>query len=167
MKKPRISRLPQFADFHPNTCELHQNSRGLSSSSQRFGLDTDPLLAEDIQHELRRTVVLVHGLVRLESLHILDILVEEVAAVHWATPSLRMELGGEDRPRGMTHTFVAPVVKIHEVLFPITGKGAGINGVPMVLASDMTLSRRHVKGWDVVRSVAILELNGTSSCCEG
>jgi hypothetical protein len=64
-------------------------------------LHTNTLLAQQINKQGRRTVVLaytsgVHGLVRLVALHVLDVHVEEVGGVHWTAFGFGVELGGED-----------------------------------------------------------------------
>jgi hypothetical protein len=64
-------------------------------------------------------------------------------------------------------TFVGAIVKVHEVLFEFCGEGRGIDCVAVVLRSDVALSSRQVQSRDVVSAVSVLELDGSSTSCEG
>ena len=63
------------------------------------------------------------------------------------------------------HTFVTAIVQVDEILLVLLRKGSGINGVSVVLGSDMALAGCQIEGGDVVSSVSILELDGTGTCC--
>lgn len=74
-----------------------------------------------------------------------------------------MELGREDGARGVAHALVAAVVQVDEVLLPIAGQTAGVNGVTVVLAGNVALASSDIQSRDVVSSVAVLELDGASA----
>jgi hypothetical protein len=48
-----------------------------------------------------------------------------------------MELGREDGAGLVEHTLVGSVVEVDEVLLEVARKGAGIDGVSVVLAGDV------------------------------
>lgn len=139
----------------------------LGGTGERRGLNTDTLLAEDVEHELGGPVVLVDLLAVLCELHVLEILLEEVRAVHGAALGLRVELRGEDGTGLVDHALVAAVVEVDEVLLEVGGQGAGVNGVTVVLAGDVALAGGEVEGRDVVRAVTVLELDGASTDGKG
>src|SRR6266566_2633481 len=68
----------------------------LGGRGQRRRFNTNPLPAENIQHELGGPIVLVYFGAVLVHLHVRQILVKEECAVHWAALSLGVELGRED-----------------------------------------------------------------------
>lgn len=135
----------------------------LGGAGQRDGLDADALTAEDVEHELGRTVVAVDLLVVLEELHALEVLVEEVGAVHGAALGLRVELGGEDGAGLVHHALVAAVIEVDKVLLEVAGQGARVDGVAVVLAGDVALTGGQVEGGNVVGAVAVLQLNGAGA----
>lgn len=139
----------------------------LRSTSQRRGLDTNTLLAKDIQHEVRGSIVLVDLGRALGISDLIQILVEEVRTVHGTTLGFGVELGGEDGSRLVHHAFVATVVQVDKVLLEVAGQGAGINGVAMVLAGNVALASCQIQGGDVVSSVTILELDGAGANGQG
>lgn len=100
-------------------------------------------------------------------MHILEISVEQVGAVHGAALGLGVELGREDGPGLVHHALVASIIEVDEVLLEFGVQGAGINGVTMVLAGDMALASRQVQSGDVVGTVAIFHLDGASARCQG
>jgi len=61
------------------------------------------------------------------------------------------------------HTLVGSVVEVDEVLLEVTGKGARIDGVSVVLAGDVAQASGQVESGNVVSSVTILELDGAST----
>jgi hypothetical protein len=97
-------------------------------------------------------------------LHTLHVFVEQVCRVHRSAFSLGVKLSREDGARVVDEAFVRLVVQIGEVLPPLTGKRRGVNGVSVVLRSDVALSGCEVQGGDIVSAVSILELQrlGTS-----
>lgn len=137
--------------------------KSLGGISQGLRLDTDTLPAHDVEHQLRRSVVLVDLLGALECHDILNVLIKEVGAVHRATLGFGMELGREDGARGVAHALVTAIVQVDEVLFPIAGQAAGINGVTMVLAGNVALASSDIQRGDVVSPVTVLELDGAST----
>lgn len=75
---------------------MYSQTNGSGRGGQGHGLNTDTLSAEDVKHQLAGSVVLVDDLVALGELDALEVLLEEVRAVHGATLGLGVELGGED-----------------------------------------------------------------------
>jgi hypothetical protein len=61
------------------------------------------------------------------------------------------------------HTLVGSVVEVDEVLLEVAGKGAGIDGVSVVLAGDVAQASGQVESGNVVSSVTVLELDGAST----
>lgn len=172
----------------PFNCSLSGSSDGLRSGSalatdENLGwdaasgrtvppgllsrVDTNTLLGKQIDKERAGLVALGRegGLVVLVLLHALDVLIEEVGRVHGATLGLGMELGAEDRTRGVDETLVGLIVQVGEVLTPVTGQRGGVDGVTVVLGGDVALASSQVQSGDVVGTVAVLELDrlGTSS----
>lgn len=60
-------------------------------------------------------------------------------------------------------TFVAGVVEVDEVFFPVARERGGIDGVAVVLTRDVATAGCQVEGRDVVGAVAVLELDGFGS----
>lgn len=139
----------------------------LSRSGKGSGLDTNTLSAENVEHQGAGSVVLVDGLVALGELDVLEVLVEEVGAVHGTALGLGVELGREDGAGLVHHALVATVVEVDKVLLELAGESAGVNGVTVVLAGDVALASGQVKGGNVVSTVAVLELNGAGTDGEG
>jgi len=71
-----------------------------------------------------------------------------------------MELGREYGPRLMDQTFIGVVIQVDKVRLPILWQGRGVNSISMVLAGDMAFPCRQIQSWNVVCSVAVLELDG-------
>lgn len=71
-----------------------------------------------------------------------------------------MELGAEDGAGVVDEALVGLVVEVGEVLAPLGGEGGGVDGVAVVLRGDVALAGGEVEGGDVVRAVAVLELDG-------
>ena len=71
-----------------------------------------------------------------------------------------MELCGEYWAGLVDDAFVAGIIQIHKVRLPIFGKCRSINSVAMVLRRDMAPPSGQVQSWDVVGTIAVLELNG-------
>lgn len=67
-----------------------------SGVRERRRLNTDSLFAENVKHKLRWPVVPVDAGAVLEHLDVVNVLVEQVGAVHRAALGLRVELGRED-----------------------------------------------------------------------
>ena len=130
---------------------------------------TNTLLAQQVHKQRAGLVIPVreHSLLLLVLLHALDVLVEEVGRVEGSTLRLRVELGAENRAGVVDKTLVGLVVQVGEVLPPVSREGGGIDGITVVLGSDVALSGGKVKRRDVVRTVAILELDGLSTGSEG
>lgn len=132
-------------------------------AGERRRLNANTLLAEDVKHELRGAVVLVDRLAVLGHLHVLQVLLEEVRAVHGAALGLGVELGREDRTGLVDHAFVATVVEVDKVLLELAREGAGVNSVTVVLAGDVALASGQVERWDVVCAVAVLQLDSAGT----
>lgn len=150
----------------PTRLLLHASQKEIplcAGTSKRRGLHAHTLPAEDVEQELRRPVVLVHPLALLCELNILEVLLEEVGAVHGTALGLRVELGGEDGAGLVHHALVAAVVEVDEVLLEVAGEGARVDGVAVVLTGDVALAGGQVKGRDVVGAVAVLELDGAGA----
>lgn len=135
----------------------------LSRSGKRSGLNTDTLSAHNVEHQRGWSVILENDLVTLGELNVLEVLVEEVGAVHGTTLGLRVELGGEDGAGLVKHALVGTVVEVDEVLLELTRESAGIDGVTVVLAGDVAEASGQVESGNVVGSVTILELDGASA----
>lgn len=135
----------------------------LRSASKRHGLNANTLPAQDIQDELAGAVVLVHKGALLGESNIVEVLLKEIRAVHWATLGLGMELGRENRSGLVHHTLVATIVEVHKVLLEVAGQSASINGIAVVLAGDVALASGQVQSGNVVSSVAVLELDGAGT----
>lgn len=75
---------------------MYSSSNRSGRGGQGYGLDADTLSAENVKHQLARSVVLVDDLVALGELDALQVLLKEVRAVHGTTLGLGVELGGED-----------------------------------------------------------------------
>lgn len=156
MKKKNAQNFPYLTRL-PTRC--------LSKANKRSRLNTDTLLAQNVQDVLAGPVVLEDVLSALGSADVLKVLLEEVRAVHGATLGLRVELGREDGPGAVHHSLVAAVVEVDKVLLEIVGQGAGVDGVSVVLRSDVALAGGQVQSRDVVGSVAVLHLDGL--CADG
>lgn len=61
----------------------------------------------------------------------------------------------------MDHALVAGVVQVDEVRFPFGWKSGSIDGVPMILRSDVAATRGEVQSGYIVRTITILQLHGT------
>jgi hypothetical protein len=133
------------------------------------GMNTDTLLAHQIDEDSAGLVVLVGelGLVVLVLLDVLDVLVEQVTRVERSALGLGVELGAEDRAGVVDQTLVRLVVKVGEVLPPLTGEGGGVNSVSVVLRGDVALASAEVESRDVVGTVSVLELDGLRASGEG
>jgi hypothetical protein len=129
---------------------------------------TDTLLAEQIHQERARLVIPVgeHSLVVLVLLHALNVLVEEICRVHRSTLGLGMELSREDGTGVVDEALVGLVVQVSEVLPPLTGESRGVDGVSVVLRSDVALSGCKVQGGNVVSAVSVLQLQRLGAGCE-
>jgi hypothetical protein len=145
---------------------VHASQKEIPSragTSKRRGLDAHTLPAEDVEQELSGPVVLVHPLALLCELNILEVLLEEVGAVHGTALGLGVELGREDGAGLVHHALVASVVEVDEILLEVAGEGARVDGVAVVLAGDVALAGGQVEGRDVVGAVAVLELDGAGT----
>ena len=149
---------------------LSSSGNWLDNSALILGrLHTDSLLGKDVNKEGVNLPALQwrdSGLVILVSSNVLNVEVEEVGRVHWSSLSFWVELGGEDRASLVDHTLVGAVVEVDEVLLELRWKGCGIDGVTVVLGSNVALTGCKVKSWDVVSTVTVLELDGASTCCK-
>lgn len=155
--------LPNYQSQTPKLSQtLH-----LSRSGKRSGLNADTLSAHDVEHQRGRSVVLENDLVALGELDVLEVLVEEVGAVHGTTLGLGVELGGEDRSGLVEHTLVGTVVQVDKVFLEVARESAGVDGVTVVLAGDVAETSGQIESRDVVGSVTILELDGASTDSKG
>jgi hypothetical protein len=121
-------------------------------------LGTHTLLAEDIKHELRGSVVLVDRLTIFERSHCIKPLVEEVGRVKGTRFGLRMKLQCKNRPILVNQsccevsrdvfllrehgalTLIAAIVQVDEIRLKITRQGASIDCVSVILARDQGLT---------------------------
>jgi len=129
-------------------------------------MNTDSLLGEDVNEEavnLSTSQWGDSGLVVLVSSDVLDVEVEEVRRIHWSSLSFWVKLGGEDRSSLVDHTLIGTVIEVDEVLLKFRWEGSGVDGVTMVLGSNVALTGGEVKSWDVVSAVTVLELDGAST----
>ena len=134
------------------------------------GVDTNTLLAEQINKDSAGLVVLVGcegGLEVLVLLDVLNVLVEQVGRVEGSALGFRVELGAEDGTRVVNETLVGLVVQVGEVLPPLAGESGGVNCVSVVLRGDVALASAQVESWDVVGTVTVLELDGLSTSSKG
>lgn len=99
------------------------------------------LLAQNVERELRRSVVLVLELLALGQSDAVEVLLKQARAVLRAALGLGVELSREDGSGLVDHALVASVVEVDKVLLEAAGQGAGINGVTVVLAGIS--ARRH------------------------
>ncbi len=136
-RKKRHQTNCQLLPRYPTPLFSSSQIVSLSRVGERRRLDSDTLLAKDIQHELRRTVVLVDLLAVLEQLHVRHVLVEQVGAVHRAALGLGVELSREDGASLVHHTLVASVVEVDKVLLEVGRQAGGLNGVSVVLRGDV------------------------------
>lgn len=150
-------------------------------------LHTNALLRQKVdQHRAGPAVTLgVEGhLVVLVLLHAVQINVEEVRRVQRTSLSLRVELGAEDGARLVDHawdplesayrrrmekvrTFIARVIQVNKVWLPVRWQGRNINGISMVLASDVAPASAQIQSRDVMSTVAVLQLDSTSTSSQG
>lgn len=144
----------------PNPCTNPITKKSLGSVGQLGGLNTDTLLAENVNHELRWPVVTVDRGAALVHLDVLEVLVEQVRGIHRATLGLGVELGRKDGAGLVHHTLVGAVVEVDKVLLEVAGQGAGVDGITVVLAGNMALTGGQVERRNVVGTVTILELDG-------
>lgn len=128
-----------------------------------INLHSNTLLGQQIQHELRGSVVFVDTLRVLEHLDALQVPIKQVRAVHWASLGFGVELRREDGSGLVHHSLVAAIVEVDKVLLEIGVKSAGINGITVVLASNVALTSGQVQRRDVVSTVTVLHLDGAST----
>ena len=50
-------------------------------------------------------------------------------------------------------TFVARVIEVDEIFFPVIRQGRSVNGISMILTCDMATSSSEIKSWDIVGTV--------------
>lgn len=100
-------------------------------------------------------------------LDVLDVLVEKVRRVHRSALGFGVKLCTEDGARGVNDALVGLVVQVGEVLPPLTRQRGRVDGVSVVLGGDVTLAGGEVERWDVVGTVAVLELDGLGAGSEG
>jgi len=127
------------------------------------------LLAKEIDKQRAGLVVALREgrLVVLVLLDALDVLIEQVRRVHGAALGLGMELGAENGAGVVDQAFVGLVVQVREVLPPLAAEGGGVDGVSVVLRRDVALARGEIERGDVVRAVAVLELDRLGAGGEG
>jgi hypothetical protein len=89
-----------------------------------------------------------------------DECVEEELGVARAGCALGVELNTEVGAVGVPDTFVAVVVGVDEELVPALRQSLGVDGVTVVLRSDVALSGEHVGARNVVSAVTELHLEG-------
>ena len=50
-------------------------------------------------------------------------------------------------------TFIARVIEVDEIFFPVFGQSWGINGISVILTCDMATSSGEIKSWDIVGTI--------------
>lgn len=78
-----------------------------------------------------------------------------------------MELRAEDGAGGVDHALIGAVVEVDKVLLEVVRQRGRVDGVPVVLRRDVALARGAVERGDIVRAVAVLELDGAAAGGEG
>ena len=76
--------------------------------------------------------------------HTLEIILKQITRIERSAFGFGMELRAENGPRIVDHAFVAGVVQIDEVFFPVGGESRSVDGVAMVLARDVAAPGREV-----------------------
>lgn len=162
------NRLIRRRNRPPNIDLLHAPG-SMEFKVRLSGVHANTLLAKEVDEQRARLVVALgeSGLVVLVLLDVLDVLVEEIRRVHWSTLGFGVELRAEDGAGVVDQALVGLVVEVGEVLPPFAAEGGGVDGVAVVLGCDVALPRGEVERWDVMGSVAVLELDGLGSGSEG
>lgn len=93
-------------------------------------------------------------------MHLAKVLVKQNGSIERTALGLGMELGGEDGLLGVDHTLVGLVVEVDKVGLELGRQGVDVNGVSVVLGSDVALAGGQIQSGDVVSSVTVLELDG-------
>lgn len=91
-------------------------------------------------------------------LDLIHVLIKEESRVEWTALGFGVELGREDGFRSMDHAFIRLIIQVDEIRFPISWKGRSINGIAVVLGSDVTVTRHEIQSRNVVSTVSVLNL---------
>jgi hypothetical protein len=132
--------------------------------------DTDTLLGKEVDHERigpGPATALEHIVGLLVLFDGLEVGIEQVAGVKRTALGFGMELGREDGTGLVDHTLVRAVVQVGEVLLPVLVHGGRVDGVTVVLRSDVALAGEEVESRDVVSTVAVLHLDGVGAGGDG
>lgn len=92
-----------------------------------------------------------------------DVSIEEVARVERASLGLGVELSAEDGAVLVDHSFVGRVVEVDEVLLELGWDGGGIDGVSVVLRSDVAFASHEIQSGDVVGAVTVFHLGSAGT----
>jgi hypothetical protein len=162
---PRLSRDGLVRRHMPTN--NHRRVRNLKVRLIR--VNTHALLAHQIHQHGTGLVALVAELVLqiLVLLHVLHVLVEQVGGIERPSLSLGMELSAEDGAGVVNQALVGLVVEVREVLAPLGGERGGIDRVPVVLGCDVAATGAEVESRNIVRAVAVLQLDGLCACGQG
>ncbi|KAK8931984.1 hypothetical protein VCV18_000514 [Metarhizium anisopliae] len=141
---------------------------GVNRSTQNFDTKTLELILElntDLQSSLttKSNVDGVRPFVVNDLSDELGIDRQEKFGVARTGRALRMELDAEVWPVNVHNTLVAAVVGIDKELFPAISQSTSINGKPVVLGGNVTLSGHHAGAGDVVTTITKLHLAGRGS----
>jgi len=134
------------------------------------GSNTNTLLGKKVNHEGIRpspAAALEDVVGLLVLLDGLEVGVEQVARVERTTLGFGVELGGKDRTSLVDHTLVGAVVEVGEVLLEVLVHGGRVDGVTVVLRSDVALAGEEVESRDVVSTVTVLHLDSVSAGSNG
>lgn len=128
------------------------------------------LLGKQVHQEWAGPVVFAsfeRVVLSLVLLHTVQVGIEQVAAVEWASLRLWVELGAENGSALVDHALVRAIVEVGEVLLELVGQSGRINRVSVVLRSDVALASHQVQSGDVVSTVTVLHLDRLGTCGSG
>jgi hypothetical protein len=149
--------------------DLLNPSRSVQLKVRLRRVHAHTLLAKEVDQKRAGLVVPLResSLVVLVPLHVLNVLIKEIRRVHRAALGFRVELRAEDGARVVDHALVGLVVEVGEVLPPLAAESRGIDSVSVVLRRDVAFAGGEVEGGNVVRAVAVLELDGLGAGGKG
>mmetsp|Transcript_17420 Transcript_17420/g.39337 ORF Transcript_17420/g.39337 Transcript_17420/m.39337 type:complete len:324 (-) Transcript_17420:1133-2104(-) len=90
--------------------------------------------------------------------------VEEELGVGGTVGSFWMELGGHVGTRGVDNTLVSSVIQVGEERLPVFGEGCTIDGISMILRSDVRLSCDIIDDWLILSTITKGQLHRLSPC---
>jgi hypothetical protein len=167
--KDTLSKTPFRTPFELVVKSLQQKSP-LRAGVKVGRSDTNTLLGKEVDHEGIRPgpATALEDVVGLLVLFDgLEVGVEQVARVERTALGFGVELGREDGTSLVDHTLVRAVVQVGEVLLPVLVHGCRVDGVTVVLRSDVALAGEEVESRDVVGAVTVLHLDGVGTGSNG